>query len=233
MGENQVDKKLTREEQIEAYQKEHDRRMKNVEEFKHQLYKLKLSLLVMDKEKSKQVDTVLDSLPDTSAKGIADKILQIPMEKRTQLNENIKKMELAIENETRRAGEYAAKKKAIETAIFNERLDEKARSVVGKFERWIGSYKECLDYFNSELAPTIQEGYDLAPDFYRRIELLGLDKSIQVSIESHFRQGERVYMADCLEKIQNLSDSYGPPLLEKDFQGSWPADSNATFFSEL
>jgi hypothetical protein len=227
------EKELTREEQIKAFQSEYDRRMKNVEEFKRQLYKLKLSLLVMDKEKSKQVNTVLDSLPDASAKGIADKILQIPMEKRTQLNENITKMELAIENETRRAGEYAAKKKAIETAIFNERLDEHVRATVAKFEQWIGLYKGCLGFFNDELAPIIQEGYNLAPDFYKRIEALGLNRSIQVSIESHFRQGERVYMADCLEKIMELSDSYGPALLEKDFQGSWPADSNSAFFSEL
>ena len=89
--------------------------------------------------------------------------------------------------------------------------------------------KKRLRLFNDELAPTIQAGYQLAPDFYRHIN----NKSIAVSVESHFRMGERVYMSDCLEKIMNLSDAYGPALLEKEFQGSWPDDASGTFFSQL
>ena len=108
------EKPLTREERIAAYDAENKKRLANVKEFETQLTKLKLSLLVMDQEKSREVDAVLDSLPDMSAKGIIDQVMKIPMQKRTQLNENIEKLKLAIQNEKRRAGEAAGKKKALE-----------------------------------------------------------------------------------------------------------------------
>ena len=128
------EKALTREEQVKELQAEYNRRMSNVAEFERKLQTLRLSLLVMDREKSKQVDEVLDSLPEMSAKGVLDRVLQIPMEKRTQLNENIKKLELAIENETRRAGEVAGKRKAIETQIHQEKVDTHARVTEEKFK---------------------------------------------------------------------------------------------------
>jgi len=156
------------------------------------------------------------------------------MGKRTQLNENIEKLKLAIENETRRAGEAAGKRKALETQIHNERVVAHAKKVVAKFNEWLESYKNCLMVFNDELSPVVQEGYNLAPDFFKWIsDDIGPNRTIKISIESHFRQGENVYMSDIIEKIMNLSDAYGPALLEKEFRGTWPEDATGTFFSQL
>jgi hypothetical protein len=70
-------KELTRQERIEAYQAEHDRRMGNVEEFNAQLTKLKLTVLVMDKEKKQEVEATLDTFPDMSAKGMVEQNLAV------------------------------------------------------------------------------------------------------------------------------------------------------------
>lgn len=224
----------TREEQIEQHQAEHDRRMENVREFNVQLTKLKLSKLVMQKEKAQEVEATLDTFPETSAKGMLDKILQIPMQKETQLNENITKLELAIENETRRARESLGKKKAIENQIKDEKIDAHTKTVDKNFNTFLDAYKYCRDIFYNKLAPSIQEGYDLEPDYYRRFEKLGLNKSIMISIQHHFRHGEKVYLIDVLDKIMNLSDAYGPALLEKDFfAGSWPDDAQSDFFANI
>ena len=231
---NQVVKELTREQQIEAYEAEHKRRMLNVEEFKRQLLTLRLSLSVMDQEKGREIERTLDSLPNTSAKGMVDKILQLPMEKRTQLHENIIKMGLAVENETRRAGEAMKKKKMLQQQIFFEEVDAHTREVYETFQAWLDSVKNSRNVFYNQLLPIIQAGYGLSADFYKRAEKLGLSKSVMVSIESHFRHGEKTSMTDAISKIENLSDSYGTALLEKDFfDGSWPEDSSGHFFSEI
>jgi len=91
---------------------------------------------------------------------MVDKILQIPMQKRTQLNENITKLELAIENETRRAREFLGKKKAIEAQIYNEKVNAVAKKIGRKYEDFLDSYKYCRKTFY-ELGDDIQEAYNL------------------------------------------------------------------------
>jgi hypothetical protein len=227
-------KELTRQERIEAYQAEHDRRMGNVEEFNAQLTKLKLTVLVMDKEKKQEVEATLDTFPDMSAKGMVDKILQLPMQKRTQLNENITKLELAIENETRRAREALGKKKAIEAQIYDENADEQAKEVYRKYFEWLDGYKHVRDLYWNELVPTIQKAWEIDRKFPERGRKFGVNANAIISVMSHFRQGEFVSMEATVDKILYMADieKVGKPLLEKHDSGGWPEVAEGPFFQE-
>ena len=227
-------KELTRQERIEAYQAEHDRRMGNVEEFNAQLTKLKLTALVMDKEKKQEVEATLDTFPDMSAKGMVDKILQLPMQKRTQLNENITKLELAIENEKRRAMEALGKKKAIEAQIYNENAYEQAKEVYRKYFEWLDGYKHVRDLYWNELVPTIQKAWEIDRKFPERGRKFGVNANAIISVMSHFRQGEFVSMEATVDKILYMADieKVGKPLLEKHDSGGWPEVAEGLFFQE-
>jgi len=219
--------------QIEEFESERERRLARKKVFEDELLKLKLSLAIMDKEQARGVQSTLDNLGDMSPKGAVDAILKLPMEKRQQLDGNIRKVELAISNEQKQGDIAGGKAKAIKDKIFNDGVDNHTRIVFKVFEDWLQAYKDCKSVFG-KLTSLVQDGYNFDPQFHRRADNLGLNKSIMVSIESHIRNGERVYMTEVLEKIMDLSDAYGSvPLLEKDFVGTWPSSADGQFFSEL
>lgn len=171
---------------------------------------------------------------DISAKQAREKILQMPLGgSDRQLEVNIERVRESEKFETAKQRELLGEIKRMDTKRFDKQADAHTKDVFRKFEDFLDAYKYCRNMFYNELAPIIQEGYELDPAFYRRAEKLGLNKSIMISIESHFRHGEKVYLIECLEKIMDLSDAYGPALLDKDFfAGTWPDDPSSTFYKE-
>ena len=208
-------KALTRQEQIDDLQEQYDKRKAREQELGKQLNELLKSLQIMDKAKAEQIEQTLDQLPD---------------EKRGQLLGNIKKLEIAVSNENRKANQAHLKKKELEKEIVEQENDAFSKVVNDIYLEVIDAYRDCRKLFYSKLLPVVQEAYDKDKFFYKRFERLGLNKSIMISIESHLRQGEVISLEDFIEKVLNLSDAYGETLLKKmESFGSWPSNPESYF----
>jgi len=222
-------KELTRQEQIEDLQAEYDRRKANEQELGKQLNELLKSLQVMDKMKTQEIEKTLDSLPDASPKGIVDKILQLPDEKRGQLLGNIKKLEIAVANEQRKAAQAHHLIKRIQNEIEQEEINNRVVEVFDAYLDVLADYKACRQKFYGKLYPMVQETYLLDPYFPRRADALGLNKSVAVALESHMKEGSNESMEYVIERAGSLGDAYGPVLIEKGYMGGAPDDGSSYF----
>ena len=117
----------------EDFQAEYDRRKAKEQELGNQLNGLLKSLQVMDKLKAQEIEKTLDSLPDASPKGIVDKILQLPDEKRGQLLGNINKLKIAVTNEQRKAAEAHHAIKRIQNEIEQQEINDYVVKVFGAY----------------------------------------------------------------------------------------------------
>jgi len=127
-------------------------------------------------------------------------------------------LEIALENERRKGKATAEKMKTILNEEHQKKIDDHVRKVFKDFEKWIGFYTVARDFFYNDLMDAITQGYNYDPMFHRRAEHLGLDPTIKVSIDSHFKQGsfDRLNMGDVVVAIAELGDAYGEKLLDKE-----------------
>lgn len=223
------EKTLTRQEQIEDLQAEYDRRKARGQELGKQLNDLLKSLQVMDKIKSQEIEKTLDSLPDASPKGIVDKILQLPDEKRGQLLGNINKLKIAVANEERKAAIAHHAIKRIQNEIEQEEINARVVEVFDAYLNFLSDYKACRNKFYNKLYPMVQDTYLLDPHFPRRGDALGLNKSVAVALESHMKEGSNESMEYVIERAGALGDAYGPALIEKGYMAGAPDDESSYF----
>jgi hypothetical protein len=171
----------------------------------------------MDIEKTEEIETVLDSLPDASPKHTVQAILQVPMQQRAHLQQNIEKMRISVENETRRASNASHKKSELENQIREDEIDNQTITVFDNFRKFINMYTEVERFFHNVLIPSVSQGYLLDSKFHMRADRLGLSSSIKVSVDSHLKPDsfESLHMHDFIDLVAGLGNSYGETLISK------------------
>jgi len=208
-------RKLTEEaKELELKRQKH---LENAQVFQNQLADLKQSKAKGDEVLNNQVNQVLDSLPDTSAKGMIDKVLQMKTGKSAQLVENIEKISLAAQNEQRKAGIAELELRKITNDLKELGLNENAQAAADEINKFLEKYKVLQNYFENEFKPVINQANMTDPKWHSRLEKLGIPVSFAV-IGGTFLKPEKlgsVTVESLIERIQNLGTSYGPALLDK------------------
>lgn len=204
---------ITREDQIIELQNKRTKHLENVQVFQGQLAELKKSKAADDEIKSKQVNDVLESLPDTSAKGLIDKVLKLKTGESAQLVENIEKLRLAAMNEQRKAGVCELEIRNLEKDIKETRRNEQAKHAADKVTELIELHKKSEAFLHDELIPAVfscEEGWG------QRLPGLGFPRTYEIIAVSFLQPGKlgSLSVQGLIESIQNLR-GYGPPLIEK------------------
>jgi len=194
-----------------------DKHLENAQVFQNQLAELKQSKVKGDEVLNNQVNQVLDSLPDTSAKGMIDKVLQMKTGKSAQLVENIEKISLAAQNEQRKAGIAELELRKIKNDLKELSLNENAQNAGNKIAECIVKYKEIRDYFQNDFLSEINTANMSDPKWSSRLEKQGFPRTFDIVGQSFLKPEilGSLSLEGFIEKIMNLT-SYGPPLIEKD-----------------
>jgi len=218
-------RKLTEEaKELELKRQKH---LENAKIFQKQLAELKHSKAKGDEVLNNQVNQVLDSLPDTSAKGIIDKVLQMKTGKSAQLVENIEKISLAAQNEQRKAGIAELELRKITNDLKELDLNENAQAAADEINTFLEKYMVLQDYFENEFKSVINIANSSDPKWPGRLKNLGFRAAYEVTGVSFLKPGNLVSLniESLIERIQSLR-GYGEPLLAKKDRNVQPAREN-------
>ena len=206
-------RKLTEEaKELELKRQKH---LENVQIFQKQLAELKQSKAKGDEVLNNQVNQVLDSLPDTSAKGMIDKVLQMKTGKSAQLVENIEKITLAAQNEQRKAGIAELELRKITNDLKELDLNENAQAAADEINKFLEKYKVLQSYFENEFKSVINRANSMDLKWPARLKNLGFQPTYEVVGVSFLNPGKlgSLSIETLIERVQNLR-GYGPPLLD-------------------
>lgn len=198
-------------EQLQHRLAEYDATMK---ETSTQLEDLRKSLRQMDADDSEEVAKLLDGLPDSTPKGVIDKIFKLSRPKRTQLQESITKMEISLQILGKKKTLTMRAIKEAERQVDDTRYDDETRQVCDLLTKWLEKYVKAEEAFDrlTDMVPRTGD-----PAYFKRCTKLGYPKSYEVICDSHLRLSNisSMNMTELAERVASLEGAYGPPLLQK------------------
>jgi len=223
----------TKGERLETIEEEFEAGEATIKETQEQLAGLRKSLKELDSSQKEKLAALLEELPESSPKAIIDKVFKAATPKRTQLIENIGKLDYVLDNLGRKKSNLELEKRRINNKILEERKDEQAKSAFEKLADWLGNYSVVEQNF-LELKETIQEVAIQDPHWHQRFKECGFDQVYSVIGDSHLKpEGLReLSIAGLIERVSNLGDTYGKNPLEhsQELKGLRQAGEDAHMF---
>lgn len=220
-------------EEAAELEKNRQKHTKNAQVFLDQLAELNQSKAKDDEVLNQQVNNVLDSLPDTSAKGLVEKVLHMKTGKSAQLVENIEKITLAAQNEQRKAGIAELELRKVKNDIKELDLNGNAQAAGDEINTFLEKYKVLQNYFENEFKSVINQANMSNPKWPARLKNLGFSPPYEI-VGVSFLKGANLgslSIEGLIERIQNLR-GYGPPLLnakDKNLQPVRPVQRDTYF----
>jgi len=145
---NEPTGELTREERIEEIDKLVSTLDETLEVFKKQLDESQDDLKGADEKQTEQLEEILDKLPKgATPAGVLQDILQAATPKRTQILNNISKLQASIKIETIRKNKLEIEKRKIEEAIKEDGLNELTERLCETFKTTLDQYITFEDTF--------------------------------------------------------------------------------------
>lgn len=193
------------------------RHLENAGVFEEQLEKMRISKAQDDEIKSKQIDGVLDDLPtDVSSKGVLEKLLKMKTGESRQLSQNMEKVQIAIANERRKAGQCEVQIRQLVKELDALRFNAQAENVAKCLDNFITGAKK-LDELLQALKVAAASCEEIS--WHDRLPKLGYSNTY-MAVASAFLNPQSLQGLTphyLLERIENLGTSYGPALLNYGF----------------
>jgi hypothetical protein len=184
--------------------------------FEEQLETLKKSFLQVKTSQGAEIDVLLENIADESSKKLLDQVLQLSTPKVAQLTENISKVGIAIENVKRKRHKLHLEKKELEKRISDINADREAKATFEGVGAFIDAYKAAETAFN-DLKDLAMQCADMR--YASRAQRLGFSNAFEVIADSHLKPANlpRLSMREFVDMVADLGSSYGPVLIEKDY----------------
>jgi chromosome segregation ATPase len=185
-----------------------------IKETSSELERLRKSLRRMDADDSEEVEKLLDNLPESSPKGVIDKIYKMSRPQRTRLQESIGKMEISLQLLGKKVTLTRREIKQTERQMDDERFDDETREVCDLLTQWLNDFVKAEESFD-KLTDMVPRTGD--PRFFKRCTKLGYPKAFEVICDSHLSLSNinSMSMTELAERVAGLENAYGTPLLQK------------------
>jgi hypothetical protein len=184
--------------------------------FEEQLETLKKSFLEVKTSQGKEIDTLLEGVATSSSKKLLDEVLQLSTPRVAQLTENISKVGIAAQNIQRKRHKLHLEKKEIEKQITDINSDREAKATFEGIGAFLEAYRAAEGAFNA-LKDLAFQCSDMR--YASRAKNLGFSPAFEVIADSHLKPANlpRLSMREFVDMVADLGSSYGPVLIEKDF----------------
>ena len=211
---------VSEEEQVKELVEEIETYDRRIESFQKDVPQLESDLQDEDRLIAEKVSEELDKFPDSTPKGLLDKIYKLSLPKRGQLKESLNKLEIAIGHTQIKRRKVVAKKAALEEKIKEERDIEESKQLFSVMQEAICKYQACkafFDDFKNQVAMA-SDNWALRIQNYWQEE--GMSKDLMTVLlflgDSHLKRGSLggLSLTHFIEQAAGVASSYDPNPLD-------------------
>ena len=166
---NEPVKEPTKAQQVERLDKEIEGYEATIAEFNTQLKALNVDLQEEDALINKKVNEELDAFPESSPKGLLEKIYKLNLPKRGQLQESIDKVKIALEHTRGKKNKVVREKAKLTEEIKEQGLNTLVERLCETFKGALDKYLDWEDSFHT-LKEKIAEIGLLDQMFFNRVD---------------------------------------------------------------
>jgi len=149
---------LTKEQQVDMLDEQIQKHEATIAEFSSQLKALRVDLQEEDELITKKVNEELDGFPDSSPKGLLEKVYKLNLPKRGALQQSIDKVTIAIEHTRGKKNKLTREKSNLEEAIKEEGLNTLTERLCEIFKSTLDEYLKFEDSFLSFKEKAVELG---------------------------------------------------------------------------